>query len=174
MTAFYWIHFSSTFLPSGFVTFVLSSPVVTCRIQVIWSYFLSFFRLDWLGCFSILWCMSMRLLIALYSPRALLFVSQVPKWWLRLLYFYSCFGWDPSCLFSVRKRRTYFIFYGFSMEAFSSGRLCSTERFLFSISASPIFNFRLHFSLLCCICFQLQYFSHCFCFFFSNANLSSS
>ena len=28
------------FLPSGFVTFVLSSPVFTCRIQVVWSFFL--------------------------------------------------------------------------------------------------------------------------------------
>ena len=41
MTAFYWNHCSSTFLASGLVTFVLSSRVFTCRIQVVWSYFLS-------------------------------------------------------------------------------------------------------------------------------------
>ena len=128
-----------------------------------------------IGIFSILRCMSMRLLIALYFPRALLFISQIPEW---MLCFLLTLAEIPSFLmFSAGKIRAYFIFYGFSMEAFSSGRLCSTKRFLFSISASPIFNFRLHFILLCCICLQLQYFSwrvHCFCFFFSNANLSSS
>ena len=65
----------------------------SCMITL--SFFLHAWEWDF-GIFSILRCMSMRLLIALYSPRALLFISQVPEWMFCLLYFYSCFGRDPS------------------------------------------------------------------------------
>ena len=105
------------------------------------SFFLHAWEWDWLGCFSILWCMSMRLLLPFYSPGALLVINKfingcfafftVILTWLRSY---------PSWLFSARKRRTYFL-WNFSMETFSSGGLYSTKGtkgFLFLIKVSPI------------------------------------
>ena len=95
----------------------------------------------WLGCFFIVRCMDMRLLIEYHFLRALLVRSQVPKWMLYLLYFPSYSGWDPilSWLFSARKRRTYFIFYGIFLWKLYLRAACTRD--FFSRFQCPYFQF---------------------------------
>ena len=97
----------------------------------------------WLGCFFIVRCMDMRLLIEYHFLRALLVRSQVPKWMLYLLYFPSYSGWDPilSWLFSARKRRTYFIFYGIFLWKLYLRAACTQLRDFFLDYSVTYFQF---------------------------------
>ena len=178
MTAFYWIHCSSTFSRVASLLFFLRvlSLLVVYKLYD-HTLFLSLMCGNeiWLGCFFIVRCMDMRLLIECHFSRALLVRSQVPKWMLYLLYFPSYSGWDPilSWLFSARKRRTYFIFYGIFLWKLYLRAACTQLRDFFLDYSVTYFQFSVSLQLA----LQLQYFSwrvHCFCFFFSNANLSSS